>query len=202
MNAELSVPGSATRRDVLRTGALAAGAVVGGAALVGAVAPAAFAASRDIPTGGAQYWMHLDGINGFSTVRGHERDVPLTSLSWGVGVAISNAGASGGAQASKPAVSEVALSFVMGPESVPLLALLVAGDHLDKVELIGEATGNGGQPQEFLRYTLEGVQVSGWQSSAADSVPAQSVSLHFRKMTVKYAYSNGNDAPEELVVQP
>ena len=100
----------------------------------------------------------------------------LDSFQWGVGRQI----ASGGASA--PSVAEITITKSFDDYSGPFLNASLQGAPTKAAIFFNGSTG-----QQFLQFTLEGVQISGYSTSSGGDKPSESLSLHFTKITMKAA---------------
>ena len=177
--------GGASRRTVLRSGALGAGALVGA---MGLSVPAATAATLpNPPTGTAarDFYLKLDSIPGDSVDRSHRGEIELLGLAWGVKNS-SSAAAGGGGGAGK--ASETEFRFLT-PTSIaaPLMFLAVAsGRHLASAIL--SIVRVGGAAFLEAQITLENLILTQYENypDPEDARPLDLVSLSYQK--ISYAY--------------
>ncbi|MDX1811259.1 MAG: type VI secretion system tube protein Hcp [Gammaproteobacteria bacterium] len=131
-------------------------------------------------------YLKIEGINGKVTAKGHEGWIACDSIQWGVGRSISSAvGTSKDREASKPSISEVAVSKLMD-ESTPLLFTEACVGKAKKVQIHLCTTGTE-KIDTFMEYELEDCMISGYSmSSGGDSRPVESLSFSFTKMVMKF----------------
>ena len=144
---------NATRRNVLKSGALGLGTLGGGLALSGVSASLAAAAdpltgapmAALATAGAADYFLSIDGIPGESVERDHRDWIEVLSYSWG---ASSTAGTGSGTGAGKATVSDLFTSPVIyvDPVLAPIYGLEAASEGLARHELQGERSGLLTQP--------------------------------------------------------
>jgi type VI secretion system secreted protein Hcp len=186
---EQSESSGASRRDVLKTGALGVGAlasVVGASGLAASPAAATpIVAAAALPTGTDNYFLKLDGVPGDSTDAKHKGEIQLLSFAWGA----SNSGtasSTGGAGAGKVSFSDFTFTAKTSQAS-PLLMLNTATGKRLKTGLITVARKNRGG-QEFIKIELTDVLVTSYQQGAGNgSVPLDSASLAFSKITFSFS---------------
>jgi type VI secretion system secreted protein Hcp len=174
----------ASRRDVLKTGAVGLGALAGTVGLSGATADAAPMAAVALPTGTDNYFLKLDGILGDSTDAKHKGEIQLLAFSWGA----ANSGGStsgGGGGAGKVNFSDLSFSARTSQASPLLLLATADGKHI-KSGLLTVAK-KGRRQQDYIKIELTDVLVSSYQTAAGDgSAPIDSASLNFSK--IKYSF--------------
>lgn len=125
------------------------------------------------------YFLKIDGIPGDSTDAKHPGEIEVESWSWGETNLVGS-------------TSNVAMqdfNFVARTSiASPLLFLRCAdGAQVGKAMLTSRRSGE--QPFEFLRWTLDNVVVTSYQSGASaagDAAPVDQFSLNFSRITVSY----------------
>jgi type VI secretion system secreted protein Hcp len=141
------------------------------------------------------YYLRLDGIDGESVTRGHERWFEIASLAWGVqrgGGPARGAGAGVGRPVLEPL--QVTLS---SSRNVPLLfQAAVTGKHIATATL--DVTGGGEQPRSMLTWSMEDVLVTSLEVSGDGGTPAvrETLALAYGKVTLT---STGQDPKGGIV---
>ena len=107
----------------------------------------------------------------------------LSSFQWGVGRAISPTGAAA------PSLSEITVTKQFDDYSGPLLAASLRGLPTKAVIYFYDAAG-----AQFLQFSLEGVQISGYSTSSGGDKPSESISLHFTKITMRAVRAGKTDS--------
>ena len=168
------------RRDVLRGGAL--GALVGAVGTAG-VSEAATPGYQLAATSSAtqQFFLAVKGIDGPSTTKGFEKQIPLHAFSWGV----TNSAAPVGAGAGKATEAPFAFTSSTSKAS-PLFAKFVCtGEHIATAVLTGLRRNPAGVLSKYLKLTLAGVIVSSVRLGESGSGAAiDQVSLGYRTVTL------------------
>ncbi|MGH8219324.1 MAG: Hcp family type VI secretion system effector [Steroidobacteraceae bacterium] len=132
------------------------------------------------------YFLKLDGVDAESTDDKHKGEIELLSFSWGV-TNIGTAGAGGGQGAGKAAASDFTFVKRLDKASPVLFIACATGQHFKNAVVTCRKAG-GGQ-QEYLKFTLEDVLVSGYStggSAGGDVVPTENISLNFAKVEHSY----------------
>lgn len=139
------------------------------------------------------YFLKIDGVEGESTVKGHEGEIDLMSFSWGETHAATVGGAGGGGSAGRVQMQD--FHFTKGMDkSSPLLFLKVAnGAHIASAKLYGTRPNADGAGLEFLKFVLSDVLVSSYQTGGDGSaIPTDQFSLNFAKIEVFFTPNSGD----------
>lgn len=130
------------------------------------------------------FFLKLDGIDGESADRFHEKWIEIQSFSWGV----SNAGATGaggGGGAGKAVPSDFTFVIPMTSASPKILDSVLSGEHIKTAELSARKAGE--RQQDFLKWKLSDVLVSSYNTEGGGDSPMESIALRFVKMEVSYS---------------
>lgn len=188
---------AASRRGVLKGGAIGLGSVAGAFALSGASARAAeagiapsqasLAPDAALPAiglgAGAAYFLQIDDITGESTDEEHKGWIELLSYSWGAASA-SAAPTGAGAAAARSTFSALNFMTPLSAASPSLFLATMDGRHIASAVLEGVRSGE--TRAVFLRLSMSDVVVTSYQTSASQEVPADSASLTFAQVTYSY----------------
>jgi type VI secretion system secreted protein Hcp len=138
-------------------------------------------------------YMKYGNIDGSVTTEGFTKWVELSSCQLGVGRAIASAARSEeNREASEPSISEITVTKNMDTSSLKLFEEGLASTMDNKVEIVFTTTTKN-QVQEFLRYELTHVGLSGYSmSSGGEGIPTESLSLNFTKIMMKFAGMGAN----------
>jgi type VI secretion system secreted protein Hcp len=137
-----------------------------------------------IPAAGAIY-IKLDGIPGDVTTSGHENEIELLSVQFGVSqTGLREAG--GKASARRSSLSTISISKYLDKSSPNLFLACATGQHINSAVLTFAQPVNGGF-YEFLKITLTDVFISSYQVSSGGELPTESVSFSFSKIEYKYS---------------
>ena len=137
-------------------------------------------------------YLKYDGIDGDATHEDHKKWITVESLSWGVGRAISTAvGSTMNREASEPSVAEVSITKTMDTSSVYLFQESCTGQAGKEVKIHLVSTGSPGKT--YVEYTLSDTLVSGYSVTSGGDRPAESVTLNFNKVLVKYIPLESNN---------
>lgn len=133
-------------------------------------------------------FLKFGDIKGPSTNAAAKDQIPIMSYQLGVGRGVSAAHGGGHREGSAPSISEVTISKLMDKTTTLLLEEACCGAG-DKEVIITHlrSTQSGGTPVLLFTIKLEKVMVSGHSISASEgSVPNESLSLNFTKVTWTY----------------
>lgn len=100
----------------------------------------------------------FDSIEGESTVRGHEKEIPVLSYEQGVEAAVAQGGSSGGVAVGRTNFSGVRFRKSVDLASVPLVLACAAGTHLKEVRFTFRR--GGANAFDFYKVTLEEVLIT------------------------------------------
>jgi type VI secretion system secreted protein Hcp len=146
------------------------------AAIIAALAlPCTAAAAVD-------YFLKIEGIPGESKADGHKDEIDVASWSWGA----SASSPSGSARASsRPCPSDIVFTKLLDKASPLLAGKTVTGTPIAKATLTARKAGE--KQQEYLKVEFTDILVSSYQTGgASQSLPMESVSFNFSKMTIEY----------------
>jgi len=136
-------------------------------------------------------FLKLDGIDGESTVDGHENEIDIESLSWGV----TNAGTGsygGGSGSGRADVADVSIMKLVDASSASIQLACCTGQVIDEAVITMRKAG-GDSPLDYVKITLSDVYVSSVQISSTGPADShqESLSLNFSK--IKYEYQKQKD---------
>jgi type VI secretion system Hcp family effector len=178
-----TTPDGASRRDLLRGGAIGVGALVGGVmaapAISEAAAPGVKLAAASGP--GQHFWLAIAGITGAGTAKGFEKQIAVSSFSWGVSVALAAVGQPQG----RPTATDFSFQALSSKATPQLLLNAVSGKVAQTAVLTGVRTTARGVAQNYLKITLTHVLVSSLeQGESGGGQPQDAVSLNYQKVTL------------------
>lgn len=182
---------SASRRGVLKGGALGLGSVAGAFALGGVSAQAAEAGlvpdqaglSAAGIGGPVDYYLQIDDIKGESADEDHRDWIEVLSYSWGASSA-GTAATGAGAAAARSTISD--LTFVTGLSAASPLLFLATMDGRHIASAVLEGVTAGENRNRFLELRMSDVVITSYQSGGSSSLPTDSASLAFAKITYSY----------------
>ena len=129
-------------------------------------------------------FLKLDGIDGESQDRAFEKWIEVSSFSFGVSNPTTISSATGGAGAGKVQFQDFHFTSGINKASPQLMLHCATGQHIKKAQLFCRKAGGEQQSQVFIKYTLEDVLVSSYQTggSFGEVVPTDQFSLNFAKI--------------------
>ncbi|OZG70975.1 hemolysin-coregulated protein [Hahella sp. CCB-MM4] len=149
-------------------------------------------------------YMNYNGlkVKGNVTAEGYKDWIRLDSFQFGVGRHITmEAGHMSNREATRPSISEVAVSKLMDTASSGLFKESLTGDAGVKVQIDVVRTA-ADKIEKYVSYELEDVMISSYSVSAgADSAPSEAISLSFAKVVMAYTAAdraNKGATPERV----
>lgn len=133
------------------------------------------------------YFLKLDGIDGETKQKGHEKEIELESWSFGE----TNSGtfsAGGGGGAGKVSMQDFHFVMHVNKASPKLFEACATGKHIKTAKLTCRKAGE--TQQEFLKVSFSDLMVSSYQtggSAGSSVVPTDQISLNFAKIEIEYA---------------
>lgn len=141
-------------------------------------------------------FLKIDGIPGESTDARHQDEIDILSYTWGE--LQPPAASSGGSGAAGGRVTMQDFHFVMHvSKASPKLFLACANGARIKNAML-TVRRSGGNPIEFLKWTLTDVTVGSYQTAIASpgETPTDQVSLRFTKIEMEYTPVKPNGMPD------
>ena len=132
------------------------------------------------------YFLKLDGIEGDSFVKGHEKEINVDSFSWGLSQS-GSVGAGGGGGTGKVQFQDFHFTMATSKASPSLFLKCASGHHFIKGVLSCRKAG-GDNTNDFLKFTLTDVLISSYSISGDGSIiaPTDSLSLNFAKVEMSF----------------
>lgn len=130
-------------------------------------------------------YLKIDGVDGESISKGHEKNIQISSFSWGA--SNPTTGVTGtGLGAGKVSLSDMSFSANVSKASPLLFQKCAAGEHIAKAVFTARKAGK--DQQEFYKITLSDLLISSYQAGGSDSgdLPMDSFSLTFTKIHFDY----------------
>jgi len=105
----------------------------------------------------ADILLKLDGIDGESVIKGHEKEIDVLSYEQGIDVAVIHSGGGGGSAAGRATFTPVRFRKNVDAASIPMLLACASGQHIAEARFTFRR-GAGGF--EFYKVTLEDVLIA------------------------------------------
>lgn len=134
-------------------------------------------------------FLKIDGVKGEARHPEHEDEIEILTFDWSLRRVSTTSFGGGGA--GRPVFRDLAAVSRLQSSSPPVMLACASGKHFDKVVLTLRRTIQE-RDFSFLKVTMEDCLVSSYQQSGSsgDSVPTDSMSMNFSKITVEYKYQN------------
>ncbi len=133
-------------------------------------------------------FLKIDGVEGESTAKGHEKEIEISSYSWGISQTTTG---NGGRAVGKSCPSDLNFTKSVDKATPPLIAGAASGSVFANARLTLRKAGE--RPLEYLKIDLKGILIGMYQTGGAQgSDPQDAFSLRFTSMTVSY-YPQGPD---------
>jgi type VI secretion system secreted protein Hcp len=132
------------------------------------------------------FFLKIDGIQGESKADKHKDEIDVLSFSWGETQSGTFAHGGGGG-AGKVAMQDFHFTMVHNKASPALMLACAQGDHIKSAMLTCRKAGK--DQQEFLKFTMSDVLVSGFQTGGSEGqnvLPTDQISLNFAKIEHEY----------------
>lgn len=139
-------------------------------------------------------YMKIDKMTGAVRTAGFEDQIDIQSLQWGVGRSVTSYSGTS-RNPSSPTMSEITVSKVMDPASMPLLRNATYGEAIPEVVISFTRDLGGGEQEAYLVITLLSVLISGYSLSSGGDFPMESLSLNF--LVVSFEQTWRDDAYAE-----
>jgi type VI secretion system secreted protein Hcp len=139
-------------------------------------------------------YLRLDGIDGESVNRGHEKWFELSAFSWGVQSTLSP-GRGGGAGIGRPVLEPLRVTLA-STQSLPILfQAIVSGRHIAAAAL--DVVSAGEQPRSVLKWDLQDVLPTSLDvGETGGAAPVTTLALSYGRVTLS---STGQDAKGGIV---
>ena len=134
----------------------------------------------------AEYFLKIDKVPGDSTKDGVQKQIEISSFSWGATQGTSHEGDTG-VTTSGVDMQHFTFNTPVSGASVKLMAACSSGDPVGKAVLTARRPAKGKQ-EIYLTWTMEDVLVSSYQhnGSSGDGLPQDTFTLAFNKITMEY----------------
>jgi type VI secretion system secreted protein Hcp len=132
------------------------------------------------------YFLKIEGIEGESQAKGHEKEIDIESFSWGVSQQ-GTSGVGGGSGAGRSVAQDFHFVKKSDKASANLMLACATGKHLKLAVLTARKAG--GKQDDYLIFKLEDGLVSTYQiggSGGSDIVPMEQLSINFSKVKITY----------------
>lgn len=132
----------------------------------------------------SDFYVKPKGIEGESSMQGHEKEIEINSWSWSVSNA-SSAQTGGGAGSGKAVPGELHFTTAFGKQSPNLAQRCAAGTHIEELKLTGRKSG--GTQEDYIVITLESVFITHVEFSGIKSGDvSESVNCAYKKIKFEY----------------
>ena len=142
----------------------------------------------------AEILMKIDGIDGESTVKGHEKWLNVDTIFFGTNRAVQTIPGKVDRETSDPALTEISVTRFFDSASPRLFIEAVAGKARDvQIDFI-QSGGTDSPQQVYQTLKLDNVLLSSYNQSSGGERPSESISLNFTKITIESTRFEGKTA--------
>ncbi|HXV66199.1 MAG TPA: type VI secretion system tube protein TssD [Nitrosopumilaceae archaeon] len=141
-------------------------------------------------------FIKIKDIDGESKDKTHGNEIDVLSLKWSSAMPSSST-----LRVSGAIVEDFSFTKYIDKASPKLLESLASGKHIEEVKLTVRKAG--GNPVEYLKYTLRDVMVTNYSTggSGGEDRPTESISLSYGKIEVEYTEINPDGTPGKVTVR-
>lgn len=131
-------------------------------------------------------YLKLDELAGETTIKGFEKHITIKELEFGGGCGIDTT--SPGWSAGSVSLSEITMKKNYDAASPVFFQNMCAGKHFTKgtIQITKQSTSTTTANEPFITMTLDHVFVSGQSVTTSGDRPEESVTMAFKKITIKY----------------
>ena len=148
----------------------------------------------------SDYLLEIDGIKGESQDDKHKDTIEIDSFHFGATNTGSMSSGTGGGTG-KVAFHDVTISAKVNKASAELLKAIATHKHIKKAILF--IRKGGGDPQDFLKITMEDVLVTSFHTigkGGSDPTPVDQFTLNFANIEYSYAPQKADGSLDSPVV--
>jgi type VI secretion system secreted protein Hcp len=130
-------------------------------------------------------FLKIDGIDGETKAKGHEKEIQLHGFSFGATQPASSA-TGGGAGVGRVQIHDMVVHKYVDAASPKLFTYCTGGSHTANALL--SVRKAGGQQQDYLKITLKEVLVTNINTTGSEgsSLPLEQISLAFSAIKIEY----------------
>jgi type VI secretion system secreted protein Hcp len=131
------------------------------------------------------FFLKLDTIEGESTMAGHQKEIDVHSMSFGVTQPLQIGRGGAGLSAGKASFGEIHFTKYTDKSSPKLYQAAGAGTHFAKAVFTGQKAGD--KPMLYFKVTLTDVMISSFQNAGAGgSEMTEQLSFGYSKIEFEY----------------
>jgi type VI secretion system secreted protein Hcp len=133
----------------------------------------------------SDFLLKIDGIDGESEQKGHEKAIDVLSWSWGASNSGSMSVGSGGGTG-KVNMQDFHFVMAFNNASPKLMQQCSTGEHIKKAQLF--VRKSGGDPKEYMTWTFHDLLISSYQTGGhgGGDLPTDQVSFNYSKVELEY----------------
>ena len=141
-------------------------------------------------------FLKIEGVDGESKDKTHGKEIDILSLSWSGALQSAKASTTG-----RGSLDVFAVTKSIDKATTKLVEALLTGQHIAEAKIVVRSAG--GNPVEYLKYTLKDIMVSIYSTggSSGEDRPTESVSFSYGKVEVEYTELNPDGTPKQVIVQ-
>jgi type VI secretion system secreted protein Hcp len=143
--------------------------------------------------------MKIPGVDGEASTKGHEKEIELSSFSFGASNP-SNVGSGSGSGAGKVDLSSISIQKQVDLSSAKLFQKCCEGKHFDTATIVCREAG-GDSPVEYWTIKLKQVFIDNisWGASSGGGKPSESISVSFAEVSFEYYSQDDKGAKKDKV---
>ncbi|WP_206244448.1 Hcp family type VI secretion system effector [Novosphingobium terrae] len=137
-------------------------------------------------------FLKIDGIDGESQKKGHEKEIDIISFNFGAAQhgSFHTGGAGGGS--GKAEIRDISITKEVDKSSPKLFSACASGRHIPQIIIYSQKAGDGTNPLVYYKITLEDVIVSSVDNQGAAHGDAIMESIVFNTAKVTFDYQPQN----------
>ncbi|WP_343610913.1 type VI secretion system tube protein Hcp [Novosphingobium sp.] len=137
-------------------------------------------------------FLKIDGIDGESQKKGHEKEIDIISFNFGAAQhgSFHTGGAGGGA--GKAEIRDISITKEVDKSSPKLFSACASGRHIPQIIIYSQKAGDGTNPLVYYKITLQDVIVSSVDNQGASHGDAIMESIVFNTAKVTFDYQPQN----------
>jgi type VI secretion system secreted protein Hcp len=130
-------------------------------------------------------FLKLDGVNGDSKRKGHEKEIELQSWSWGMSQSGSVHTATGAGQ-SKVSVQDLSFTASMSFAGATLAQFCANGKHIATGKLTARKADGTSDGVDYLTIEMKDIIITSYGTGGSGEFPTEHFTIQFAEFTQKF----------------